>query len=61
MQMLRRMSDRVLARLVPEMDAGACKEYYRCQNGRQQVCYVSCGRPVFCRNTGRSCGGCRGC
>lgn len=47
--------DRMLARFVPQEDAGACKEYYRCYQIWEQICYVGCGRPTFCR-TIRRCG-----
>ena len=54
MKVLRRVGDRVLARLVPQEEAGACKEYYRCLNRQWwQVCYVGCGRPTFCRTISR--------
>ena len=48
--------DRMLARFVPQEDAGACKEYWRCKDRMwEQICYVGCGRPTFCR-TVRRCG-----
>jgi len=49
--------DRVLNHLVPQEEAGACQEYYRClQQTWLQVCYVGCGRPTFCRTIDK----CRG-
>lgn len=55
MKVLMGLADRLLAGVVPEADAGACNEYYKCVRGRQKICYFGCGRPVFCRFTGRSC------
>ena len=45
--------DRMLARFVPQEDAGACSEYRRCYQIWEQICYVGCGRPTFCRSIGR--------
>jgi hypothetical protein len=48
MSVMRRFADRVLARIVPEEQAGACQERRCCDGGRVKACYYGCGRPVFC-------------
>jgi hypothetical protein len=48
MSVMRRFADRVLASIVPEEQAGACRERACCDGGRTKVCYYSCGRPVWC-------------
>jgi hypothetical protein len=54
MNAMRRFADRMLARLLPEEQASACKEYYRCDetgnpgSDDYYLCYVGCGRPTFC-------------
>jgi hypothetical protein len=46
---MRRFADRMLARLVPEQQASACKEYRRCiDDVAPVICYVGCGCPTFC-------------
>lgn len=53
----RTIGDRLLAKLVPTTDAGACSEYYRCyQQMWYQVCYRNCGRPTFCRTISKCLG-----
>jgi hypothetical protein len=53
MKVFGKLGDRVLDRLVPQEEAGACKEYLRCNWPQMQRCYVSCGRPTFCVTIGR--------
>jgi hypothetical protein len=54
MSVMRRFADRVLARLVPEVPASACKEYTYCEetggpgSDNWYRCYAGCGRPTFC-------------
>lgn len=59
MGMMSRIADRMLARIVPEVAASACKEStwcYRYRDGcHNRTCYVGCGRPTFCRK-GIACG-----
>lgn len=53
MSVMRRFADRALARIVPEVQASACKERVCCDsNGTKKRCYYSCGRPVFCVSEG---------
>jgi hypothetical protein len=49
MSVMRRLADRVLARMVPEEPAGACSERTCCDalKGRK-TCYYGCGRPTWC-------------
>jgi hypothetical protein len=55
MSVMRRFADRVLARMVPEEQAAACKERVCCRGGRVMTCYYGCGRPAFCVAQGRPC------
>ncbi len=54
MRALTGLGEKLLGRLVPTEEAGACREYYRCLNRTwYQICYVACGRPTFCRTISR--------
>jgi hypothetical protein len=49
MSVMRRFADRVLARMVPEAQASACKETRCCDVlSGWKVCYYGCGRPAYC-------------
>jgi hypothetical protein len=49
MSVMRRFADRVLSRMVPEEQAGACRETTCCDalKGRK-TCYYGCGREAWC-------------
>ena len=53
MKVLGKLGDRVLNRLVPQEEAGACNEYLRCESPLIKRCYYGCGRPTFCVTIGR--------
>jgi hypothetical protein len=55
MSVMRRFADRVLARIVPEDQASACKERVCCRGGGVMTCYSGCGRPAYCVPQGRQC------
>jgi hypothetical protein len=46
----------MLAMLLPEQQANACKEYRRCiDDVAPVICYVGCGRPTFCVSADHLC------
>jgi hypothetical protein len=53
MKVFGKLGDRLLDRLVPQEDAGACSEYITCVWPQKKRCYVGCGRPTFCVTIGR--------
>lgn len=54
--MLRKAGDKVLARLVPQVKAGACCPpdcFHRCVSGAKLLCCSDCACHIFCNGVGR--------